>query len=496
MKAVASACTIRKNRYVDSVLLMHLSKRLSQEPGVTDAFLVMATDANRSRAVDSGYPESEIKVAGPDDLLACVRAVSEEAASKALGKLDALLDEQRSQNTATVRSIDEALAALPAANIVAVSVPGAFAANEARRALERGLNVFLFSSGVPLADERELKREASRKGLIVMGPDCGTSIISGVGFGFANGVRRGPVGVVGASGTGIQAITTLVHRMGSGISHAIGVGGRDLSDRIGGISTLAALDVLDADDTTEVIVLVAKSIGEKTRAALGQRLHSMSKRAIECYLGPAGPTLEDAAVEAVRASGRRPQDFGIPSSSEVDHRTPHPSRRFIRGVFAGGTFCSEAQAVMLDAGIEARSNAPLLPHLELSDAGKSEGHSLVDMGSEEYTLGRPHPMIDARARCERLVQEGRDPETRVILIDVVLGYGAAADPAGDLTAALRQVERESDGEIAIVASVCGTELDPQGLERQTKTLQDAGASVFDTSSRAARAALALAGIVP
>jgi FdrA protein len=498
MNAVASACAIRRSRYVDSVLLMHFSKRLSQEPGVTDAFLIMATEANRSRAADAGYPRGEIDSAGPDDLLSCVRAVSDEAASNALQKLDSLLDEQQRQPTTTVGNIDDALVALPGARLVSISVPGEFAAAEASRALERGLNVFLFSSNVALDDEIALKREASRKGLIVMGPDCGTSIISGVGLGFANRVRRGPIGVVGASGTGIQAITTLAHRMGSGISHALGVGSRDLSDAIGGISTLAALDSLDADDTTEVIVLVAKSTGEDSRAEVKQRTRSMSKPVLECYLSPGGPTLDGTAAEAVRISGRSPLELELPlgerNSTGSNRRTRSPRRRYIRGLFAGGTFCHEAQAILLDKGVEARSNAPLLPHLEIADPGRSEGHTLLDMGSEEYTLGRPHPMIDPRPRVERLLQEGRDPETAMLLIDVVLGYGAAADPAGDLTDALQRVQHESGGEIAVVASVCGTELDPQGLERQAKTLQDAGALVCPTSSAAVDAALELAGV--
>lgn len=497
MNAPPSACTIRSNRYVDSVLLMHLSKRLSQEAGVSDAFLIMATEANLARAIDSGYPTKEIEAAGPDDLLACVRAVSDEAASKALEKLDSLLDEQPRRTTTTAGSIDGALEALPGAGVVAISVPGEFAAAEAARAVERGLNVFLFSSNVALDDEIALKREASRNGLIVMGPDCGTSIISGVGLGFANGVRRGPIGVVGASGTGIQAITTLVHRMGSGVSHAIGVGSRDLSDEVGGISTLAALDALDADDMTEVIVLVAKSIAERSRGSVEQRTRSISKPVLECYLGPGGPHLENTAEEAVRASGHSPIPLepSVERDSAEKNRRAGPVRRYIRGLFAGGTFCSEAQIVMLDTGIEVRSNAPLLPYMNLDDPRRSEGHALVDMGSAEYTRGRPHPMIDARARCDRLVQEGCDPETSVILIDVVLGYGAASDPAGDLIDALQQVQDESGGQIAIVASVCGTQLDPQGLERQTKTLQAAGASVFVTNSRAATAALELAGVV-
>lgn len=492
MRAATSACAVRRNRYVDSVLLMHFSTRLSQEPGVTDAFLIMGTEANRARAIESGCTPSDVDGAGPDDLLACVHAVSEEAATAALGQLDMLLGE-RASRAATVRSIDDALISLPDANIVAISVPGEFAATEAKHALDRGLNVFLFSSNVPLEDEIGLKRAAADKGLIVMGPDCGTSIISGVGLGFANAVRPGPIGVVGASGTGIQAITTLIHRMESGISHAIGVGSRDLSEEVGGISTLAALDALEADDSSEAIVLVAKSIGKTTRALVERRTRAMSKPVLGCFLGPGGPTLESAAEEAVAMLGRDAVSVAPLLERASDHRRAGSrDRHYVRGLFAGGTFCYEAQMIFLDAGVEARSNAPLLPHLSL-DSSERRGHTLIDMGSEDYTLGRPHPMIDARARCEKLIFEARDPQTAVLLIDVVLGYGASPDPAGDLVDALQEVEQECAGEIPIVASVCGTELDPQELEVQIKTLQDAGALVMPTSSSAATMALQLAG---
>ena len=491
MNTPTSLTTIRPNRYVDSVLLMHLNKRLTQERGVTDALVMMGTDANRDAAMTSGYPREEVSRAGPDDLLVCVRADSKEDAAAALGRVDTMLEERRTSANA-VGTLDDAIAALPDASIASISVPGRFATAETRRALERGLNVFLFSSGVPIEDEIELKQLARERGLIVMGPDCGTAMISGVGLGFANAVRPGPIGIVGASGTGTQAIMSLVHRMGSGISHAFGVGSRDLTDEVGAISTLTSLDALDADAATELVVLIAKSAGQETRRSVDDRVRAMSKPVITCLLGPGGATLEATARAAIAKLGLDAVPLGVDEIALDHRRAVGHNRRYVRGLFAGGTFCAEAQMMFLDAGVEARSNTPLLPQLGLVPRGGS-GHLLVDMGAEEYTEGRPHPMIDARARCERLVAEARDPEVAVILLDVVLGYGAARDPAGDLVDALRHVEQDADGEIPIVASVCGTDADPQDLERQEKTLREVGALVLPTSSRATTIALQLAG---
>jgi succinyl-CoA synthetase alpha subunit len=491
MTGPKSATAVRRNRYVDSVLLMHVSKRLTQEPDVTDAFLVMATPRNRADAIAAGYPRDEIEDAGPDDLLVCVRATSSEAATSALGRIDVLLDERGPRRTSAA-SIEDAMSFRPGANIASISVPGEYAADEARRALENGLNVFLFSSGVSIEDEVAIKQMASERDLLVMGPDCGTSIIAGVGLGFANAVRRGPIGVVGASGTGTQAVTTMVHRMGSGISHAIGVGSRDLSDEVGGISTLAALDALDADDGTRLVILLGKSAGRRTRQLVERRTRAMRKPVLECLLGPGAKTLEATAEEAIAMLGLDRVPLGTGEEAGAHRRATHPDRRFIRGLFAGGTFCAEAQMIFLDAGVQASSNAPLLPHLQLGPRAQA-GHALIDMGTEEYTVGRPHPMIDSRARCDRLLLEARDPEVAVLLLDVVLGYGAAPDPAGDLVDALKQVEQEADGEIPIVASVCGTEADPQDFERQVKTLEEAGVLVMPTSSRATTMALELAG---
>src|SRR4030095_10708603 len=124
------------------------------------------------------------------------------------------------------------------ADIALISVPGDYAAAEALKALAQGLNVMLFFDNVAIADERAIKLYARARTLLVMGPDCGTAIVNGVPLGFANVVRRGDIGLVAASGTGLQEVTCRIHNLGGGISQAIGTGGRDLKDAGGGMPVL------------------------------------------------------------------------------------------------------------------------------------------------------------------------------------------------------------------------------------------------------------------
>lgn len=498
MSALASACTVKSKTYFDSVFLMQLAKTLSDEPGVLDAAAVMGTDANKELLLSAGFVPPD--TAAADDLVVCVHADSGGDAQAALEQLEALLTVERGARQDTPRTLDDALTLEPALNIAVISVPGEHAAREARRAIERGLHVFLFSSGVELEDEIELKRRAAERGLVVMGPDCGTSIIAGTGLGFANAVRRGPIGIVGASGTGIQAISSLVHRLGSGVSHAIGTGSRDLSDEVGGVTALAGMRALGRDPTTDVIVLVAKAVGPDTRARLRSVGRHLGKPVVTCFLAEPGTdarTLREAAEIAVarQGEGDAQPPGGTRFDAEVEEagRAMSDGQRYIRGIFAGGTLCAEAQRILHDRGLPIRSNAPLRPAMQLDDQ-QPRGHVLLDMGVAEYTSGRPHPMIDPRLRRERLVAEALRSDVAVILLDVVLGYGAAADPAGDLADAIgsaRDTAGREGRHLSVVASICGTDLDPQGLDGQRKTLEDAGAMVFPTSAEAATAAARL-----
>ena len=507
------------NRYLDSVFLMRVAKRLAGEPGIIQAAVVMATPKNLQVLADAGYAGVDTLGASVNDLVVSLQAETREGAHAVLDSMDDWLQRDPGPVGATmVRTLDQALNAQPASNLAVVSVPGEFAAGEARSALESGLNVFLFSDNVSIEDELSLKEMARGKGLIVMGPDCGTSIIGGAGIGFANVVRRGPIGVIGASGTGIQEVTTLVHRWGSGISHAIGIGGRDLSDAIGGISALQAIDALETDPATSVIVLLSKPPGKKTRSLIDERIAQCSKPVVTCYLGileaqPAGNgsatytrNLDAAASAAVKlaggdtgADGVETQETVSTDSASVDSVSIErallmPDQRYIRGVFAGGTLCYQAQQIIREAGLTVRSNEPLEKGMKLEDSRRSTGHALVDMGADEFTRGYPHPMVDSSQRAERIIAEANDRQVAVLLLDIILGYSASADPAGELAPAIRQAKRLAEqrgGHLTVAASICGSPGDPQGLETQTERLRDAGAIVFSTGLKAAQFATAV-----
>jgi FdrA protein len=503
-----TGCVIRKNEYHDSVFLMRVARRISEQKGVLQAAALMGTEKNKVLLAEIGIGGKEVETAAAGDLIIAVQAEDAEILSAMLGNVEGWLRPSPDRPGAIpVRTLEEALGRQPHSNLAVISIPGQYAAREARRALERGLNVFLFSDHVPVKDELAMKECAREKGLMVMGPDCGTAIIGGKGIGFANAVRRGPIGVIGASGTGIQEFTTLVHHAGSGISHALGTGSRDLSDEIGGISALSALAALESDPQTKVIALISKPPGKKTLARLLPRLQSCSKPLVACFLSSGKRiqaekasyqmvrTLDEAAAAALQlATGREksafpaePLDFqALLQKERSGIRAP---QRLLRGIFAGGTFCYQAQQILRDAGVSAYSNAPLEGNQKLPDSSRSLEHTLVDMGADEFTSGRPHPMIDSSLRRERILQEAEDPEVAVILLDFILGFNASPDPAGDLAAAITRAKagaKEKGGFLSVVASVCGTEGDSQDFVRQVKKLEEAGAVVFPSSARAAQ----------
>jgi FdrA protein len=505
---------IRKNEYHDSVFLMRAAKRISEQEGILQAVLFMGTQKNKALLSGIGFPAGELAAAMPNDLILAVKASNRQNLAGVLENLDRwLAAEPVAGNTPATRSLEEALARQPLANLAVISVPGTYADREAQKALERSLNVFLFSDNVPVESERFLKQYARERGLIVMGPDCGTAIIRGIGIGFANVVRRGPIGVIGASGTGIQEFTTLVHRAGSGISHAIGTGSRDLSDDVGGISTLLALDALEADSSTKTIAILSKPPGPAALANLIPRILQCPKTMVVCFLGRkkeiapehslcrfAG-TLDEAAALAVNSvAGHYPTGFEFDSNrvealASRELMAMNPSQKYVRGLFAGGTFCYQAQRVFLDAGLAVYSNAPLAENLQLPDPLISKEHCLTDMGADEFTAGRPHPMMDSRLRRERLLTESKDQAVAVLLLDFLLGLNSSADPAGDLAPAIAEAKRavkNRGGFLSVVASVCGTSEDPQGLDRQVTRLEEEGVVILPSSAQAARFAALIA----
>ena len=503
---MATGYLVRKNQYYDSVFLMRVSKALSEEPGVRECAVLMATDANKAFLANIGIQAPKVMAATPNDLVIAILADDAAIVERLLGEMDTRLTSTNEVGQASIyRSVEAAAAACPQSTLVVISVPGAYAAREARKALEQGKHVFLFSDNVSLEQEVELKQLARSRRRLVMGSDCGTSLIGGIGIGFANRVRRGPVGVIGASGTGIQEFTSMVHQAGSGISHAIGTGTHDLSDAVGGITTLMGLDVLEADPATKIITLISKPAGAHTLGLLQERIQRCKKPVIGCLLGHSGSidsgphffqvrTIDQAVEQALSYMGEQGAGSIIqpasPRMAQVEREAQRwlPEQRYLRGLFAGGTFCFQAQQVLQDAGIPVYSNAPLDSRYRLKNPEQSLEHSVLDLGDDYFTQGKPHPMIDASERRKRILQEASDPEVAILLLDFILGEISSPDPVGDLIGAIRQsqeITTRRGGRLSFVASVCGTDQDMQGLERQKTMLLDAGVHVLPSSAKAA-----------
>jgi FdrA protein len=509
---------VLSNQYRDSVSLMQISSTLAELPGVQQASMIMATDNNCSLLQEAGLLEGSVD-AGPNDLLIVLQGDDQEALDSAL---EMALAEVEHQSVAAEgatgpekiapRSIEMALIGQPEANLALISTPGEYAAAEALKALHQGLHVMLFSDNVRLEDEIVLKQYARDRGLLVMGPDCGTAILNGVPLAFANVVRRGDIGLVAASGTGLQQVSCLIDRLGGGVSQAIGVGSHDLNDQVGGISMLQGIEALAIDPETKVIVLISKPPAPQVAQRMLERAAQAGKPVVVDFIGadPAtiagegmftAHTLADAAAIAVALSrDQEPRQESEARDAQIDTLAREhplkfsPDQRYIRGLFSGGTFCFETLLLLEQSIGPVYSNVPLKPEFLLPDVWKSQRHTAIDMGDDLFTQGRPHPMIDYRLRNQRIRQEAADPQVAVILLDVVLGFGSHMDPASELVpviAETRASAAEQGRELAFVGSVCGTPGDPQNLPEQEAALRQAGMLLAESNASAARLAAAL-----
>ncbi len=449
---------VERGRYLDSVALMRVSRALGALPGVDAAAAMIGTPSNRLLLAEAGLLAAAGEGATPNDLIIAVRGTDESAALAALKAADELLVQKAdaaADAAPRARSLGAALELLPQANLAIISVPGEFAAHEARNALGRGLNVLIFSDNVPIEEEVALKRAAAGRKLLLMGPDCGTAIIAGTPLAFANVVPRGDVGLVSASGTGLQEVSVLIARLGGGVSHGIGVGGRDLDARVGGLGTIGAIEALEADPATKTIVLISKPPAPAVAKKILARIAKSPKKSVVCFLGSNEPRLARTLTAAAeQAMGKK-----LPATKL---KLPKRTKGAIRGLFCGGTLCAEADVVLRQK--------------------KVKDFQLVDLGDYQYTRGRPHPMIEPELRNSHVARALADPKVGVLLVDVVLGYGSHPDPAGVLARAVEGARTP------VVASVTGTEADPQVLSRQIATLRAAGVFVASSNARAAEAA--------
>jgi FdrA protein len=424
----------------------------------------------------------EGQAANPDDLLIVVRAGKAADAEAALAQVDELLKARRSSiaQEFRARSLAGAAKNLPAAEWVLISVPGSYAAEVAEEALELDKHVFLYSDNVSVEDELRLKQKGVEQGRLVMGPDCGTAIINGVGLGFANRVQRGDIGLVGASGTGLQAITSQIHNLGAGVSQAIGTGGRDLKEAIGGLTMLQGLEYLAADEGTEVIVLVSKPPAAAVSTRLLQAARLLSKPVVVDFIGFAPPApqignlyfaagIEDAARLAVELASK--------GAGKAQEEVPNARKGYLRGLFSGGTLASETLLGLQNFLTPLFSNVAIRPEQELDDPLNSQAHTILDLGEDVFTVGRLHPMIDNDLRIRRMREESEDAEVGLILLDVVLGEGAHADPASELAPVIKEL-KQARKDLDFLVLLVGTDEDPQDQEAQVAAFAKAGATVM------------------
>ncbi len=520
---------VRRDSYYDSVVLMLISTDVKNMPGITEAVVAMGTDMNRDLIAGMGFSDPDVGSATANDLIIALEADEESAVLAAHARVDELLSRRSRPGHDTGEGTGDATAVRPAtlsaalrhapeSNLAIVSLPGRFAAREARRALQAGLHVMLFSDSVPLGEEVSLKRLAVEEGLLMMGPDCGTAIVNGHPVCFANVVPRGPIGIVAASGTGLQEVSCAIARAGSGVSQALGTGGRDLKEEaVGGMMTLHCIEALAGDPGTEVIVVISKPPKASLTPRVIEALKRSGKPAIVHFVGSEaaaddGPVryaanLTQAARRAVAiavatgddaaatdtAAGATGDGFDAPAdgiAAIVRRETAGitTEQKYLRGLFTGGTLTDEAVAVLTGPLGGVHSFDASDPGLTLRDPHVSQEHTIVDLGEDVFTVGRPHPMIDPSIRTERLEREADDPQVALLLLDCVLGYGSHPDPAGAMVESIRSAREKAaarGGYLPVVVSVTGTEGDPQGLASQQATLEAAGCVVMPTNYQAA-----------
>jgi len=503
---------IKKGQYFDSVSLMIVAKEINKLEGVVDSAVVMGTKENKSILKTSGLLITEFQNSEDTDLLIVIKAETEQVAGSVLSKIDEhlhkLKEKDENIDEFSPLSFDNAIKILPDANLALISVPGRYAGNEGIKALQQGLHAMIFSDNVPIETEVELKKYAIENNLLLMGPDCGTAIINGVPLAFANVVNRGEIGIVAASGTGLQEVSSIISNRGAGISQAIGTGGRDVSKEVGGLMFIEAIKSLLTDKSTKVVLLVSKPPAAEVLDKIAVVLKENKKPVVAVFLNAdaeiiknydmlTASSLEEGALIATALAGggniekvtkeitERDLKLRIFANQEVSKF--NKNQRYIRALFSGGTFCSEAQVLFKSISEEVYSNAPTGKSLKLINSWKSEKHTVVDLGADEFTIGKPHPMIDYSIRNKRIIDEANDPETAVILLDIVLGYGSNMNPLAEIVPVIKEaksIAQNGARYLPVICSVTGTNKDPQNREQVVTGLKKAGAVVMESNAAA------------
>ena len=500
---------IKSGEYYDSATLMLVSKDASSLPGVIEAAVVMGTKENKSILEDSGMLLPEFVNAKDTDLIIAVKSENEKVAEESVYKIVEMLKKSKERISASAeflpKSIEGALEIMPDANLCLISVAGRYAADVAMDALKRGLHVMIFSDNVPKEKAIEVKKYGYEHDLLVMGPDCGTAIINGAPLGFANVVNRGDIGIVSAAGTGLQEVSTIISNNGGGISQGIGTGGIDVKKEYGALSFLKGIEALRDDPETKVIVLISKPPHPEILEKIGNLTKTIQKPIVGILLGadpelvksigaiPAS-TLEEGALLAVSLSKGVPmekfkkeledREQEIKKLADELSKKLKPSQKYFRGFFQGGTLTFETQVILKDFIGYVNSNVPLDEKYKLKDSWKSEGHTVIDFGEDEFTVGRPHPQIDFSLRNKRLIEESKLPDVAIFYLDVVVGYGTNPKPKEELIPALKEAMKNSNA--LFVITVCATDKDPQNKKDLIQGLKEAGAIVFESNASATK----------
>lgn len=498
---------IKKNSYQDSINLMLLTNEVSTIEGINKIQVMMATPSNKDLFKGAGLYTDELEAAESSDMAIVLDTEDEGKLQEVEERVEQYLNDQSisgaKETFETVRTWSKAVETLPTANVALISVAGEFAADEGDKALDNDLHVFMFSDNVPIEDEVRLKKKAKEKGLIFMGPDCGTGILDGVPMAFANKVDKGRIGIVGASGTGIQEVSSIINRLGEGVSHAIGTGGRDLHEDVGAITMMEGIKALENNAQTEVIAVISKPPAKEVRDEVVELLHSVSKPVVAIFLGEkptqhegnvyhAYTLAETAHIAVDLLRGNEVRDDNYVGNYKFEGAELKPNQNAIKGLYSGGTLASEAAVMLSDAlglGSEITN--------EEGYVFRKDGHEIVDLGDDQYTQGKPHPMIDPETRANFIKNAAKDEQTAVVLLDFVLGYGSHNDMASALLPAIGEAMEHAKSEgrnLYFVASVCGTKNDPQDYQEHIDRLKEAGVIVKDNNDEAVRTALDIIGL--
>jgi FdrA protein len=480
---------VKRGIYIDSIRLMKATEQLKRVKGVVDAFVSMATETNKELISEIGLLTEEIRSAGPEDLVIALAIQEGVDKSKVLEEADKIIFSSQFEKKEEFLSLDTALSSIKP-NLAVVSLPGEEAVEVTRQLIIRGVNVHLFSDHVSIEDEVTLKRLAYEKGVLLLGPGSGTTIIKGKGICFANNVLKGDIGIVASAGTGVQEVVAILDSCGIGISHAFGVGGSDLSERVGGIMTKMCLDLLQEDDGTKDICIISKMPSPSVVSELGNFCSSrIRKRVLGCFLGierrkigpiDMEPTLHSCASRIAKIKGKRLDTLNLSklaSKAEALSSSLRNERKYIRGIYSGGTLSHEAVIILTKLGVKVYSNTPFNKSPLLEDPRKSIGNTVVDVGDEIFTRGRAHPMIDPTIKKLRMKEELSCRDVAVLMFDVELGYGVSDNPAGDLVSSI-----EGNSGSVILARLIGTTSDKQNLARQRRILEDAGVTLCSSNA--------------